>query len=330
MVYVVDLVNLDKELSVIISSAWADKTVSTRKSQWKKYIGFCSSHGLIAMPATTLTVARFLTYLARSCKFSTINNYLSALIVLHKYHGFSAEFRGTFYIQLVVRGLKRILGDEPCQAIPLSPEQLLQCYGTISGKDSIENASWAAVVLCFRTLLRKSNVLPDNAKPPYPEHIIRRKDVKFYAWGMVLTIGASKTIQFKERKLEIPVFVMGHSPFCAVTLLRTHMIKHPGAWNDPLFLKGNVATGFKPLLYRDVLDRLKGWVKKIGLDSSNVGLHSLRRSGATFLCRLGIPLSDIKCVGDWRSLAVLEYLVTPMSRKLEIEDKCSHALEKIQ
>lgn len=314
---------------MIISSAWADKTISTRKSQWKKYMEFCSSHGFISLPASTLTVARFLTYLARSCKFGTINNYLSSVIVLHKYHGYPAVFRETFYIKLVVRGLRRLLGDEPCQSIPLSPEQLLQCYSTISGRDSLENASWAAVVLCFRTLLRKSNVLPDRATPPYPLHIVRRKDVKFYDWGMVITVCASKTIQFKERKLEIPVFLMGHSPLCAVKLLREHISMYPGTPDDPLFLKGVVAAGFKPLLYRDVLGSLKSWVKRIGLDSSNVGLHSMRRSGATFMCRLGIPLTDIKCMGDWRSLAVLEYLITPMSRKLEIESRCSQALSII-
>lgn len=267
---------------------------------------FCSSHNLLAMPASTLTVARFMTFLACTCKFSTINNYLSLLIVLHKYHRFPAEFRGTFYIQLVIRGLRRILGDEPCQSIPLSPEQLLQCYRTIEGKDSLENACWAAIILCFRILLRKSNVLPEQAKVPYPMHIIRRKDAQFYNWGMVLTVFASKTIQFKERRLEIPVFSMGQSPLCAVRLLREHFekLKYLGSPEDPIFLKGVADLGLKALLYRDVLKYLKEWVRKVGLDSSNVGLHSLRRSGATFMCRLGIPLSDIKCVGDWRSLAV--------------------------
>lgn len=329
IIYVVDVVQLDKELSVIISSAWADKTISTRKSQWKKYVAFCSARDLTALPASTLTVARFLTYLARTCKFTTVNNYLSSVIVLHKYHGHPAEFRNTFYIQLVVKGLRRILGDEPCQSIPLSPEQLLECYKTIDGKDSLESLCWAAVALCFRTLLRKSNVLPEQYKDPYPAHIIRRRDVQFYKWGMVLTVHASKTIQFKERKLDIPVFLMKHSPLCAVKLLQEHFEKYPGMPEDPLFLKGVQKMGLRPLLYRDVLKYLKDWVRKIGLNPSNVGLHSLRRSGATFMCRLGIPLSDIKCMGDWRSLAVLEYLITPMSRKLEIEDKCSHELSKI-
>lgn len=193
----------------------------------------------------------------------------------------------------------------------------------------MDNLCWAAVIFCFRTLLRKSNVLPEINRLPFPANIIRRKDVQFFNWGMVITVHASKTIQFRERKLEIPVFSLGFSPFCAVSLLREHFAKVPGEPDSPLFLRCDTPPGSKPLLYRHVLKKLKDWVKIIGLEPSNVGLHSLRRSGATFMCRLGIPLTDIKCMGDWRSLAVLEYLITPMSRKLEIENKIAHELLKI-
>lgn len=320
---------MDKELSQIILSAWADSTISTRKSQWKRYATFCGDHWLVALPANEVTVARFFTFLARSCKFTTVNNYLSSIIVLHKYYGHPAEFRNTFYIQLVIRGLKRVLGDQVTQSIPLTPEQLLSCFKLTSSGGGLEDTCWAAVVLCFRTLLRKSNVLPDSSDLSKSPHVIRRKDVKFYGWGMVITVYSSKTIQYRERSLEIPVFCVPGSPLCAVERLRLHFALYPGSVESPLFLKGSRELGFSPLLYKDVLSQLKKWTSSLGLDTGRVGLHSLRRSGATYLCRLGVPLSDIKCMGDWRSLAVLEYLITPMSRKLQIESMTSHALGKI-
>lgn len=146
---------------------------------------FCASRDLISLPASTLTVARFITYLARTCKFSTINNYLSSVIVLHKYYGHPAEFRNTFYIQLVVRGLCRILGDTLCQSIPLSLEQLLACYNTINHGNTEELASWGAVTFGFHTLLRKSNVLPELLKQPNLPHITCRKGVLFFSLGNV-------------------------------------------------------------------------------------------------------------------------------------------------
>lgn len=322
-----DLKQLDIELSHIIASAWADNTVATRKSQWTKYLKFCAERSLVALPADTQTVARFLTFLARTSKFSTVNNYLSAVIVLHKYHGFDASFRDTFYIQLALKGLRRILGDAHSQSIPLSPEQLLSCRRNMDGTSLFAKACWAAIVLCFRSLLRKANVLPTSSA--LDKNILRRSDIRFYTWGMMLTVKSTKKIQFKERQLEIPVFTLQNSLLCAVTLIREHWDEFPGAPDSPLFFK-RTKQGIKPLTYNDVLGFLKDMVTGIGLDASRVGLHSLRRSGATFLCRIGVPLTDIKCIGDWRSLAVLEYLVTPIDRKLQIESSCVQQLSKLK
>lgn len=187
-------------------------------------------------------------------------------------------------------------------------------------------ACWAAIVLCFRSLLRKSNVLPSTYA--LDKNILRRSDIRFYSWGMMLTIRASKTIQFKERELQIPIFYMPSSPLCAVTLLKEHWQHFSASPEAPLFFK-IVKSEVKPLLYNDVLTFLKNMVSSIGLDLSRVGLHSLRRNGATFLCRIGVPLTDIKSIGDWRSLAVLEYLVTPIDRKLQIESSCVQQLLNI-
>lgn len=82
-------------------------------------------------------------------------------------------------------------------------------------------------------------------------------------------------------------------------------------------------------MYRDVLQFIKRAVLLIGLDPQNIGLHSLRRSGASFLHSIGVPLEDIRMAGDWRSMAVLLYLVNPFSRKLELESVAASALDKI-
>ena len=81
-----------------------------------------------------------------------------------------------------------------------------------------------------------------------------------------------------------------------------------------------------PLLYCDVLKFLKDSVEGIGMDPSDVGLHSVRRSGAAYLHCIGIPSIDIQCVWDWRSLAVLSYLITPLNRKLDLELKVAATL----
>lgn len=80
--------------------------------------------------------------------------------------------------------------------------------------------------------------------------------------------------------------------------------------------------------YREVLNYLKNMSKRIGKDPSTVGLHSLRRSGAFFMHQIGVPLEDIKSIGDWRSLAVLMYIVSPVDRKKLIDKLVAEALPR--
>ena len=64
----------------------------------------------------------------------------------------------------------------------------------------------------------------------------------------------------------------------------------------------------------------------MGLDQTKYGSHSMRRSGACFLHELKIPLSDIISLGDWASMSVLSYLVTPETRKHAIQGAVGLAL----
>ena len=122
--------------------------------------------------------------------------------------------------------------------------------------NDVESATWACIVLAFRTLLRKSNLLPsglDNL------HWLQRRDVIFTSWGMCITARSSKTIQYKECQLQIPVVEVPSSTLCAVSLLKDHFSMTPLALSsDPLFL---VRSGgvMKPLDNPQALAKLKQW-----------------------------------------------------------------------
>lgn len=87
---------IDSQLDLVMRAAWADSTLRTRNSQWKRYIDFCMANDLIPIPGDVLSIARFLVNLAGSCKYSTCNNYLSAIIALHKFFGHPGDFRQCF------------------------------------------------------------------------------------------------------------------------------------------------------------------------------------------------------------------------------------------
>lgn len=119
---------LDELLGLVIQDAWAKSTRATRNS---RYIRFCNSNNLVPVPASTLTVARFLVDLASTCVFSTCNNYLSSVVSLHKFMSYGQSFRDCYVIRLVLKGLTRRLGKEVNQQIGLSPTDLGSMYSVL-------------------------------------------------------------------------------------------------------------------------------------------------------------------------------------------------------
>lgn len=182
---------------------------------------------------------------------------------------------------------------------------------------------WSAVILSFRTLLRKSNIVQDKLNET--GMVVLRSDVEFTTQGIILRVRKTKTIQRKEYVLEIPVNYSGNKTLCAASMLCTHLTRTDFTREGPLFLvyKNN---HWRPLLYSDLLGFIKDCVKLIGLPPTEVGLHSLRRSGAAYLHSLGVSLIDIMNAGDWHSLAALSYLLSPLERKLKVETVVSTAL----
>lgn len=311
---------MDVEIGRAISAAWSKNTVSTRNSQWKSYLTFCNEHGLQSLPGSDLTIARFLLYKAKTVKFVTINNYLSAIISLHRFYGFLADYRDKYFIKMVLEGLKSILGQEVHQKMSLTPSELIKMHNFVSHKWSKDRVMWYSIVVSFRSLLRKCNLLPESVKAD-SHHLILRRDVEKTEYGYCINVYSSKTIKHRERVLRIPLVHTPGSPLCAVTALRESMSKGVAPSDSPLF----VFNG-RPILYTEVLKFLKVLVGKIGKNPADSGLHSMRRSGAQFLLSIGVPLSEIMFMGDWSSLAVLSYLVTTYDKKVEIEHLASKVL----
>ena len=172
------------------------------------------------------------------------------------------------------------------------------------------------MILSFRTLLRKSNIVPDVIGKL--NHVVKRRDVVVFDWGVMITVHSTKTLQCQEYVLEIPVYYVSNCAFCVASALREHMVRYPASMDGPLFLK-RVGDQCLPVLYKELLCFIKRAVSSIGLPPQEYGTHSMRRAGAGFLHGIGIPLEDIMAMGDWHSLAVLDYLITPVSRKKDIQ-----------
>lgn len=320
-----DLGRLDSLVFANISSAWSVNTINTRTSQWKRFFKFCVEYGLTPLPASSRTVARFLSDLGLTCKYTTVVNYLSAITTMHKFYGFDPEFRDSYYLSMAVSGIKMNLGSEVSQKIALTPTELIRMYVFVSMGDPFHMACWSAIIFSFRTLLRKSHFLPDSSS--YTPHLLNRNQLTFFPGGMTVQVRTSKTDRSGGKPQRITVYETLQRPLCAVTWVKRHLDTTP----DPesgLFVKLS-GTRYVPLTYTDVLRYLQSLVGLIGYDPQDAGLHSLRRSGASYLNSIGVSLPDIKLIGNWKSSSVFDYIKCSDARLNDIQMSVANSLMQL-
>ena len=287
--------------------ALADNSIKTRKSQWKDYHEFCATYDVVPLPCTQDGVCLYVAFMTRKFKYSSIESYLSALSYLQQMYGYSPVNASNFMVKRTMLGAKRKLGYSPVQAMPLEPEHLLKFYAHLNMGDSFQLCWWVAAITAFRGLLRKAHVTVSSQS-------ISVQDVKFHDWGLLLTLPRTKTIQYGERILQIPFTLVPGSPLCVVYFIK-YLLVHTGARPDQPLFQYRRHGRFKPMTYSAFSGELRRLTKLIGLDGK-VSSHSLRRGGASYLSSIGFDLIDIKSRGDWKSLAVLLYLVDGLDKKV--------------
>jgi len=316
---------LDRMAAEARAHVWSPATWRTKASQWKRYIVFCTWLGVRVLPTDSLTMSRYIMFLSDCLKFSTIDNYVSGVISLNSYFGYDIQhIRRDFAFSAALRGLRRMLGDPTPIRVTVTVTDLLNMYSLVNFKDYNECVMWCCLVTSFRSLLRKSNLVPTSSNDT-TGHYMRRGSVKFYPWGMMLRISSSKTIQFGQREHLVPITYTADSPLCAASLMKRHLSDAPAGPDSPLFL---VRRGSRlvPLSYPPLLKFLKRLIVGIGMNPERAGVHSMRRAGAAFFHQSGIPLEDIRQVGDWASLTALIYLAKPMSARIEMDYKITTAI----
>lgn len=260
------------------------------------------------LPCLPDQTALYATWLARTLKYTSIINYLSGLNYFLRQNGSPVIDYKDFIIQTTLKGIKRDKGDMPRQAEPILPSMLRRMFHNLRG--SAGHTAWRAAVLCsFRALLRKCQVTTSDA-------VLCRKDFKFFKWGMILQIRRSKTIQFGQRVLDIPVANCHDITLCAVYWTRRHFAELPAVDTEPAFRLPDGYGGSFPLTYDIYQGMLKLFAAKAGLDPSKLSTHSLRRGGCTYLAMTGSSLEELRVRGDWSSDSIFAYLKTPLAVRI--------------
>ena len=145
---------------------------------------------------------------------------------------------------------------------------------------------------------------------------LKQSSITFTSQGAILHVTRTKTIQFRQRVLEILLPSIPGSPLCPVTALQQYLATIPR--NPPLPLFVNEARGiYQPVLAHQYNAFIKAAIAAIGLHSKSYSSHSFRRGGATFAFASHAPTAFIKAQGDWQSDAYLVYLQLSKERQTQ-------------
>lgn len=270
---------------------------------------FCTHFQLEYLNPTSLTVCLYIEFLARTFHASkAIRNYVSGIALLHRSQGLSAQALESYDVQLMLRAVKRTVGDNRRAKDPFSVTMLLEICQACDSLGTVGKTCKCVFLFAFFGFLRASNLLaPSTSKFDARRHLCRG-DVVFQPPGVVLIIKWTKTRQTPGyyRLLPLPALATGH-PLCPLHAYQDMLAFSPGLSRDntPAFVMPS--TGL-PLTSPHVRTILATILASLGYDSASFSLHSFRKAGATFCYNAGMDIARIKTHGDWKSDAVWRYI----------------------
>jgi integrase len=300
---------LDSEVACYRLATFSTSTKSTYSTHYRVYLDFCSKCGYLPVPITSDKLCRYAAFLARTRKFSTVKQYINIVRILHLENGLSNPLENNYFLRSVLLGIKRTKGDAVKTKLPITPEVLHRIRLALCLQDAEDSVFWAICLVAFFGLFRKGNLLLKSDSLFDPLRHLRRRDFCLCPSGIEINVRWTKTIQFRQRVLKIPLPNLPNHPLCPVrALLKAFSFIPNPSLDAPPFLLSFNQKNFVSLTQSKFSRKLTQVLSKVGYDSSLFSGHSFRRGGATWALQCGFPSDVIKILGDWRSDAYLRYI----------------------
>ncbi|CAC5416630.1 unnamed protein product [Mytilus coruscus] len=323
-----EVANLDNLVDTFRSYTYAESTKKTYQTYLNSYRKFCALVNIPLVPLSKENLARYIAFLSQKLCFNSISNYISIIKLLHLEAGQPPPI-DSHYIHTVLQGAKRVLSTMVQRKLPITPQLLKKILTTLDLQNPNHISFWAACLVAFFSFFRKSNLfVPTLAEFDAGKHL-SRQDIVFQTSGTLLLHNLkSKTIQFANRLLEIPLPRILNSPLCPSQALLLHVKMIPAvSCPSPAFLHISKGTTV-PLTYSTFLHMLKHSLSQLKLDTSGYSGHSFRRGGATFALECGVSSDLIQAQGDWKSEAYKGYLDPSFSHKQPVMNAFASALSQ--
>ena len=307
---------LDDKVAAATLKGLANTSTKSLRTHINAYVHFCQKYDLYMFETSPLHLRRYLLHLSETHKsVDSMKNYIAGVKNFYLLMGREPPDTSDYLYKLTVTGLTRIKGHVTKQAAPVTPQLLLDLFPYVQFTDPRELVAWVATVVNFYTLSHKSNYLPDSGKKFDPHQHLTRGNLSKVGGMYFVRTRYAKNIQFKQQELTIPLMVNPDKRVCPVYWLDYMCWEIPVGPSDPAYTvpRGN---GKFALSYSQYTAVFRKWLAQAGYPAKKYSTHSLRRGGATWAARTGLPPHIIKMMGAWRSQAYLRYI------ELTLQDKC--------
>ena len=129
--------------------------------------------------------------------------------VVHIESGYINPCKDNWHLQSTLKGIDRLLGSPVSRKSPINPSLLLSISKQLDTKDIFDLNFWAACLVLFFGMFRKSNLLPNSVKTFRPDQQFIRSDIVWDTSYVSVNVKYSKTIQCKERHYIVKLPVLG-------------------------------------------------------------------------------------------------------------------------
>jgi len=262
---VTDVKSLELETLKNLKNSKALNTLRAYKADYKDFTSFCLRNGFKSMPSEPKIISLYLTYLSKSCKFSTLKRRLASISVIHRLSGHYIDTKHPMITENLM-GIKRIKGSYQKAKKPILINDLKLIVDVIDKDKNEENRfkNKALILIGFAGGFRRSELVA-----------IVYEDVEFVSEGVKIFVKRSKTDQSGEGMTKgIPYF--SNSNYCPVISLKN--------WIEKSKIKSGKIFDMSD---KSVALTVKKYTAIAGLDSNKYSGHSLRSGFATSTAQLG-------------------------------------------
>ena len=130
---------------------------------------------------------------------------------------------------------------------PLTEKHFDMMFGNVIVKNEFCILIWTMIIFLFRTFLRVGHIVVSP-------HTLRRRDVKIFKWGALISVNSSKT----KQKGSLPISRSENLGVCPVYWLEKLLKLYPGVESDMLFSTKNYMHVMYSTFNKSFKDRLQG------------------------------------------------------------------------